>query len=472
MKKEYQLLKAGKKKEKALSEFGYILQTYIIPLLQCEGDLEPIFPCLGSESKRNKHIEMKDEFGVEYIYFFPALLTAQFVFRIKSASKKQELKAAEVIIRELLCVCRYDYSTEYFVARAMHDNEFRYQKALFDVAFEVGLCNWLGSNRIYDLLGELREWSQKTYEGEHVPFGFMVDSKQKIVDSPDYLKFLTKSHSAVFTDGVISGIKLDGNGKMMGYFTVKNTNLDGLEKMPWAPYEFVDFTNMCYSDKKSNWIGIIMRENGDMLIFKGQKLVFAKHNGKWSYLNSHKIHSLIHRRYIEAVTNPNYDEAKRFASEVYSSVLDSSFERKGACIAIIDEKNAEIVKNTYFPEDALDREVAENAKNRDAKIEKKEIIKRLISNASGEQKFQDLDRKLRLELLSLDGATVLDTSGRILCVGAIVKINGGSAEGGRSAAAMELAKNGFAMKISEDGSITCFEQVKDSQVIKQVLKIM
>ncbi|MBQ5327772.1 MAG: hypothetical protein J6J15_01130 [Oscillospiraceae bacterium] len=51
---------------------------------------------------------------------------------------------------------------------------------------------------------------------------------------------------------------------------------------------------------------------------------------------------------------------------------------------------------------------------------------------------------------------MLDSSGKILCAGAIVKINGGSEEGARLAATKELSKYGLAIKISMDGSIRCF----------------
>ena len=44
------------------------------------------------------------------------------------------------------------------------------------------------------------------------------------------------------------------------------------------------------------------------------------------------------------------------------------------------------------------------------------------------------DRRLRQELAAIDGATVLSFEGDVLAVGAIVKIPGGSAGGGRLAA--------------------------------------
>ena len=74
----------------------------------------------------------------------------------------------------------------------------------------------------------------------------------------------------------------------------------------------------------------------------------------------------------------------------------------------------------------------------------------------GGRKFQELDRKLRLELMGIDGATIIDHDGTILAVGAIIKIEAGSTGGGRLAAAKMLSNYGVAIKISNDGSIQGF----------------
>lgn len=70
-------------------------------------------------------------------------------------------------------------------------------------------------------------------------------------------------------------------------------------------------------------------------------------------------------------------------------------------------------------------------------------------------RFQDLSRQQRLELLNLDGATIVDIdTGEIMAVGAIVNLqNKQEAGGGRASAARSLAKYGVAFKVSQDGSI-------------------
>jgi hypothetical protein len=74
----------------------------------------------------------------------------------------------------------------------------------------------------------------------------------------------------------------------------------------------------------------------------------------------------------------------------------------------------------------------------------------LFSNATS---FLDLGRRQRLELLSMDGATILQQDGRIVTAGAILQVPGGSAGGGRLAAAQAIAQYGVGIKVSQDGPI-------------------
>lgn len=453
-----------KRRQCAIDEFECILKTYILPLVQHEGSL--ILKSNPTKSSNlKKHIKHYKKGDTYFLYFFPALSTPQFHYRIRTQNPTQELGAAEQILREILKVSQFDYRSDEFTTIKYYDKNNLYRNNRFNIAFEVGLCSWLGSECIYELIDRLRDWSQKTYEGNHMSFGFIVDATQNSKGIVDYLSFLKSNHSAVFTDGMSSGIKLDNKGRIVKYFSAvqEQTEYD-VKHTPWTPYEFIDFANKCYSDNGSNWIGVIMQSNGDMLIFKSKQLVFVKRNGKWAHLDSYTVHSTISSKY----NKEQFDEfeSKKFADEIYSSLLDTSFAHTGGCIAIISDEYVDIVKSQCFPKDSLDNDTDIT--------EKKTIIKRLISTGSIEgekQYFQYLDRKLRLELMSLDGATVLDSCGRILCVGAIVKIDGGSDGGGRTAAAKELAKFGLAMKISADGAIQCYANNGNKESI-ELFKIL
>jgi len=68
-------------------------------------------------------------------------------------------------------------------------------------------------------------------------------------------------------------------------------------------------------------------------------------------------------------------------------------------------------------------------------------------------------------LAKIDGATVMDTSGRMLAIGAILlhgePIQSRSTfalEGARTTAAMAAARHGPVLKVSEDGVVTFFDR--------------
>ena len=84
---------------------------------------------------------------------------------------------------------------------------------------------------------------------------------------------------------------------------------------------------------------------------------------------------------------------------------------------------------------------------------KASTIRQLIKG----KKFQEIDRKFRQELISMDGATIIGYDGKIIAVGAIIKIEAGSTGGGRLAAAKTLSNYGISIKISNDGSMQGFK---------------
>lgn len=83
---------------------------------------------------------------------------------------------------------------------------------------------------------------------------------------------------------------------------------------------------------------------------------------------------------------------------------------------------------------------------------KQHVSKSLIHDSI----FQNIDRKLRSELMSLDGACILDCTGKVYSFGAIIQNDSGSSGGGRGAAARKLSAYGMAVKISTDGYIELY----------------
>jgi hypothetical protein len=93
---------------------------------------------------------------------------------------------------------------------------------------------------------------------------------------------------------------------------------------------------------------------------------------------------------------------------------------------------------------------------------------RLLQRAINGKLFHALDRRLRKEILAIDGATILDHTSQLLAAGAILKVPGGSSGGGRRAAALALAPYGVGIKVSADGGIEGVRRITSASEEGQV----
>jgi hypothetical protein len=129
-----------------------------------------------------------------------------------------------------------------------------------------------------------------------------------------------------------------------------------------------------------------------------------------------------------------------------------SFARSGGCIGAVTSTHQHSWKNVVVhAHDYLAPATSVKA--------------RVVARAVSGQPFQRLDRRLRQELVAIDGATVIDHHGRLLATGAILQIPGGSEGGGRLAAAKALSTKGMRIKISQDGGIRCYHDDEDIPVV-------
>ena len=96
-----------KRKNDAIDEFKFILETYIFPLLQLEG--KPHLKNEASDSTNlKKHIKCYPKGLDYYLYFFPSLSTPQFHYRVKTNNPNQEIGAAEQTLREILRASQFN----------------------------------------------------------------------------------------------------------------------------------------------------------------------------------------------------------------------------------------------------------------------------------------------------------------------------------------------------------------------------
>jgi hypothetical protein len=198
----------------------------------------------------------------------------------------------------------------------------------------------------------------------------------------------------------------------------------------FAPYRLGSIAAWCRDTQR---VAIVLNRSGEVLVFKEKKLRFAKRRGAWRYY--------AHESVVKRLGVGNADLRRA----VYESSLDVSFARTGGCVAVLTTKGHSKVGEVLDDKDLLTTPQRPRTK---------------LLHFTLRRPFQELDRRQRQELLSMDGATILKRTGEVVTAGSIVRVPSGSTGGGRTAAARQLSKFGLAVKISADGPITGFRNRK------------
>jgi len=150
------------------------------------------------------------------------------------------------------------------------------------------------------------------------------------------------------------------------------------------------------------------------------------------------------------------------ATRIFQTALDLADARQGALFVVARDAPS-VLSRLVAAADRLDRSIPTSSS--DAVPSRRDLLHLLEGRSA-----TDLDPNVLAALASLDGAIVVDTSGRLLAAGAILRHPvieeaepGGIVEGARTTAALAASRFGPVLKVSEDGVITFFdgEQVWD-----------
>lgn len=447
----------------AKQEFEDIIISYILPLFDVRGTLK----CEEIPSRNKDLIVIKKEKSGNEIYFYPCIGTKEspspFYCKIGIYSSSALKRPAIRILREILKVTEYTYQGTCKVKRHYGKKGLRqlsYKNRTLDLAFELGMCQWLAPNvedsiTLHTIISRMIEWSGRTYEGKNVPFGIAIDFSMSATEaSADYLHFLENDSSAVFTDGIFSGILLDKAGKILSFLTRNSVPpRQNPSQDIFVPYQFIDIAQHCVGST----IGIIVLTNGEILLIKDQAVCFAKRGRKWVCFDWTRVYTNLRPYFLN--DNTSEQEIKEKIQSIYCTLLDVSFSHTGGCLALVHPERAEAISNEKIVEDRFDLYTAGEplpgmrAENR----EKAQVLSYLLRHPQENiRSFFEIEKPLRKEILSLDGATVVSLSGSFYCAGSIVAVPGGSSGGGRTAAAKQLARFGVGIKISEDGYIEAY----------------
>jgi hypothetical protein len=267
------------------------------------------------------------------------------------------------------------------------------------------------------ILDQFDLWSTRLCEGKPIAASIGVDPA--IAPGEVTLTDLwMDDYSAVLTNGVDTIIIASPQGTIADY-----TELPHGGTPSFAPDRFRAIASWA----TGNRVAVCLTRSGEILLFANERLVFARRSGIWHFLKHDSI--------LSQMGCPRSEDVRR---AIYESCLDASFARTGACVAVVTSGNRHRVSRYVDDKDLIERLLSRKAR----------FMNRLIGT-----EFQRLNRRLRQELLAIDGAIVIGDEGPILAVGAIVRVPGGSTGGGRLAAAKALSSLGLGIKVSQDGGI-------------------
>jgi hypothetical protein len=149
------------------------------------------------------------------------------------------------------------------------------------------------------------------------------------------------------------------------------------------------------------------------------------------------------------------------AARVFQTARDLSDAREGAIFVVVREPDTAIPQ-LVAPADRLDLPIRElDERHSGSEGPSRRHLLHLLERRT----ITDLEPSVLMGLAALDGATVIDRSGRLLAAGAILRHPpsqqldaGNGVEGARTTAAMAASQFGPVLKVSEDGVITFFDR--------------
>ncbi len=192
-------------------------------------------------------------------------------------------------------------------------------------------------------------------------------------------------------------------------------------------------------------IAIVLSPTHEIKIFAEGRQVFTFRNAKWHLLDIEAKYEL----WAAAVGN------RPLAERLFQTALDLADFREGALFVVLRDA-ANSLPHLVAPGDQLDA-----IRPSGGEVPNRGQLMYMLRGRSA----TDLDPAVLEALARTDGATVMDGSGRLLAVGAILLHSEPpephsylAVEGARTTAAMAAGRYGAVLKVSEDGLITFYDQ--------------
>ncbi len=309
--------------------------------------------------------------------------------------------------------------------------------SLFDfgtvaVANEIHRRGNLESNPL-SVIRFIRSLAQESYENQRLSYGVIFTAKFSGADS--FADAFDNKRTKRLTDGFSTALLIDPHLRISGYAPLA-TPLEEGTRLPRRPWWCAGLAAMSES---LEGVGVALVRSGDMLIVHKGRLLFSLRAGKWRLWN----HAAILGQLEEAWGNDgNPGQVWKVLRYLYHVALDLSFRKSGGLLVVLARKD--------------DIEGVLTSRSDRLGADRRGAAEKAIDNLLRQHRIHNTDRRIVADLASLDGALIVDRSGRTLAYGAMTVSGGGAKQGARTRAAFGASRFGLAIKISSDGNITVF----------------
>ncbi len=211
------------------------------------------------------------------------------------------------------------------------------------------VVSWSMQHRTMDdsllptIITTLQKWASQTYEGGRISVSIGVDCapKPSRISSVHLQDVVGRDYAKVLSNGIDTILVVSPSGHIVEHVALcaKNCANTRTSEALFAPNRYLPLAGWV----KGARVALTLNRQGEILVFKDQRLQFAFRRGAWSHF-SHQ--ALIARM-------GGLAEQRRLMKAVYASCLDISFARTGGCIAVANGMNANRVSDYLNSGDLL-----------------------------------------------------------------------------------------------------------------------
>lgn len=243
-------------------------------------------------------------------------------------------------------------------------------------------------------------------------------------------------------DGLHTVFLLNRAGVVLDIIEVARRISDGVLDVPCpAPYR-----PHALASEHTRDVSIVLSPSHEIKVFAEGVQVFSFRNARWHLLDI----AAKYKMWADSVGDA------AVAERLFQTALDLGDAREGALFVVLRDP-ARSLPLLVAPADQLDIDRMTGPQANPTRWQ-------LLQTLRG-QNATTLDPAVLASLAKVDGATVMDASGRLLAVGAILLHSEPpephstlAVEGARTTAAMAAGRFGAVLKVSEDGLITFYDQ--------------